>query len=257
MKIDVQKQVAIITNAARGIGGAIAKVLLENGATVYIADTIDGEGDRMAGELRELGICRYFHVDVTRSDEIDEFIKTVRKACGRIDIMVNNVGVEVGSAGVDIQHIADNDWDMLVDVNMRGVFYCCRAVSKVMIEQHYGRIVNLSSVLGIVPMRKEIASVTADAGLQNLTKALSLELGGYDICVNGVAVGSISADGRADKNQNLSMRQMLSHVPLSRYGTFEDVANAVLFLCGRENGYITGHILTVDGGWTCGYHRDF
>jgi 3-oxoacyl-[acyl-carrier protein] reductase len=257
MKVDIQQQVAVVTDAARGIGKAIAKVLLENGAMVFITDILDGEGKQAARELSAFGKCRYFHVDITRADEVESFIKTVRDECGRIDIMVNNAGANVGSGCVNVEHFIDKDWDRLIDVNLKGVFYCCRAISKVMIEQRSGRIINVGSVLGSIPARKQIAFIAANAGLQNMTKALSLELGTYEISVNGVAIGSIAVDSSPSDAKNSPMAQMLSHVPLSRFGRAEDVANAVLFLCGKESSYITGHILTVDGGWTCGYHRDF
>jgi 3-oxoacyl-[acyl-carrier protein] reductase len=257
MKIDIQQQIAVVTDAARGIGKAIAKVLLENGAMVFIADILDGEGEQAAKELSAFGKCRYFHADITRADEVENLVKSVRNECGRIDIMVNNAGANVGSGGVNVDRFTDTDWDRLIDVHLKGVFYCCRAISKVMIEQRSGHIINIGSVLGSIPARKQIAFAAANAGLQNMTKALSLELGMYNICVNGVAIGSIAVDNSVGEDKNSPMAQMLSHVPLSRFGTAEDVANAVLFLSGKESSYMTGHILTVDGGWTCGYHRDF
>ncbi|MDO8303793.1 MAG: SDR family NAD(P)-dependent oxidoreductase [Sedimentisphaerales bacterium] len=257
MKVDIQRQVAVVTNAAKGIGKAVAKVLLENGATVFIADVSDGDGERTARELSALGTCRYVHADVTRANEVDSLVNIVRDECGRIDIMVNNAGINAGVDGVTVDHIADKDWDRLIAVNLGGAFYCCRAISRVMIEQRAGRIINIGSVLGSIPARKQIAFMAANAGSQNMTKALALELGTFGICVNGVAVGPIAVDGSQGDDKTSPMAQMLSHVPLSRFGTVEEVANAILFLCGKESGYITGHIMTVDGGWTCGYHRDF
>ena len=261
MKVDIKQQVAIVTGAAKGLGKAIAKVLLENGAAVFITDIIDADGRKAAKELSAFGKCRYFHMDVTRVDEVNSLITAVRNEFGRIDILVNNAGANVSSDHVNVEQFADEEWDKLIDVNLKGVFHCCRAVAKVMIEQQSGRIINIGSVLGDVPARKQIAFIAAEGGLHHMTKALAIELGQFGIQANGVAPGSIAMDinSLSDKDSPAAQlrERMLSHVPLGRFGTVEDITGSVLFLCGKESSYITGHILTVDGGWTCSYSRDF
>lgn len=264
MKVDLTDKVAVVTGAAGGIGKACARILLENSAKVVIADVKQEEGKRTAQEFSVMGTCRFIYTDVTSRESVDKLIASVISEFGRIDIFVNNAGINIGGKErVNIDEFSLQNWNKILAVNLTGVFYCSQAVSRVMIKQKCGRIINIGSVFGNVPARKQIAFIASKGGMHNMTKAMALELAPYGITVNGVAPGSILTEGTKKlfygKGANLAemAQRMLSHIPLGRSGDVEDIANAILFLSGKESKYITGHILTVDGGWTCGYTRDF
>ncbi|MFH0795833.1 MAG: 3-oxoacyl-ACP reductase family protein [Candidatus Omnitrophota bacterium] len=265
MRIDLKDKVAIITGGAAGIGKACAKLMLENSALVIIADINTEEGKKTITELSALGSCEFIRTDVSDQKSVGNLVEDVVNKYKRIDIIVNNAGININKAEdrVNIDQFVFEDWKNILDVDLNGVFYCSKAVSKVMIKQKSGRIINIGSVFGNVPARKQIAYVAAKAGVHNMTRAMALELAPYGINVNAVAPGSTLTEGTRmlfygdDAAQAEVAERMLSHIPLGRPGEPEDIANAVLFLSGEESNYITGHVLTVDGGWTCGYTRDF
>ena len=263
MQMDLTDRIVVITGAAGGIGKACAELMLENSAQVVIADINDQEGEKTAAELSDFGKCEFIRTDVSDRESVDNLIEEVAGRFERIDVLVNNAGVNVIRNRVNISDYSDEDWAWILGVDLYGVFCCSRAASRVMIKQKGGRIINMGSVLGSVPARNQIAYVAAKAAVHNLTKAMALELAPHGINVNAVEPGSILTEGtRAlfygkDAAQAEMVKQMLSHIPLGRPGDPVDIANAVLFLSGEESKYITGHVLTVDGGWTCGYTRDF
>ena len=265
MKVDLKDKVVVVTGAAGGIGKSCAKVMLENGAKVIIADITDEQGQRSAEELSSYGSCEFIYMDVTSEKSIEELIDKVVGEFGRIDIFVNNAGINVASdRRANIDSFPRDIWESILAVDLTGVFNCSKAVSKLMIKQQYGRIINIGSVFGNVPARKQIAFVAAKGGMHNMTKAMAMELAPFGITVNCVAPGSTVTEGTKklfygedDPVQADLAKRMISHIPLGRPGDVEDVAYAVLFLASNESKYITGHILTVDGGWTCGYTRDF
>jgi len=164
---------------------------------------------------------------------------------------------------VNIDQFPNSEWERILKVDLTGLFLVSRAGAQRMIPQHSGRIINISSVFGLVPARVQCAFVAAKAGVVNLTKAMALELGPQGILVNGIAPGSIMTEGTqklfygAEGKWNDRVAQMLAHVPLARPGTPAEIACAALFLADPENSYTNGHILVVDGCWTAGYHRDF
>lgn len=263
MKVDLGGKVAIITGGAGGIGRACARLMLENGASVILADINKEEGQRVEKELSCLGKCEFMKTDVSNKESVSHLMNEVLSKFKTIDILLNNAGINVVRNRVNIDEYSFEDWQRVIEVDLSGVFYCSKTVSQVMVKQKGGRIINIGSVFGTVPARKQIAYVAAKAGVHNLTKAMALELAPYGINVNAVAPGSTLTPateklfyGR-DAAQAEMAKRMLSHIPLGKAGEPEDVANAVLFLCGKESKYITGHILVVDGGWICGYTRDF
>ena len=263
MRIDLTDKVVIITGAATGIGKACATMMLKNSARVIIADVNEPEGKKTEAELSSLGECIFIHTDVSNSKSVENLVESVASKFKRIDIFVNNAGINVIRNRVNIDEYSLADWKEILEVDLNGVFYCSRAIARVMIKQKSGKIINIGSVFGNVPARKQIAYIAAKAAVHNLTKAMALELAPYGINVNAVAPGSILTQGTKelfygkDAAQAQMVQQMLSHIPLGCPGDPEDVANAVLFLSGEESKYITGHILVVDGGWTGGYSRDF
>jgi 3-oxoacyl-[acyl-carrier protein] reductase len=259
MKVDLKGRVAVVTGAAGAIGQSTALMLAENGATVAVNDLHDPEATCDA--IRQQGgKARGYTADVSNVSSVDSMISAIESDLGPIDIMVNNAGINVGKNRVPIHEFPDADWHKIISVDLDGVFFCSRAVSSRMVGRRKGTIINITSVLGIVPARLQCAFTAAKAGVANFTRSHALEVGKYGIRVNGIAPGSILTEGTRSmfySPENTQRDSMLSHIPLGAPGETEDIAAAVLFLAADDAKYITGHILVVDGGWTAGYTRDW
>ena len=257
MKVDLENQVALVTGAARGIGKAIADELAQNGARVVYADI-----DLAGAELAANGGAA-LRMDISNAVEVEQAVAGVLREFGRLDILVNNAGINTLHNRVNINEFPLEEWDKIIRVDLTGLFLVSREAAKIMVAQKSGRIINIASVVGLVPLRLQSAFVAAKGGVVNLTKSMALELGPQGVLVNGIAPGSILTDATRqlfygdDGNYKDSVQQLLDHIPLGRPGTPEEIAHAALFLAAPESSYINGHILTVDGGWTAGYHRDF
>ncbi len=260
MKVDLANRVALVTGAARGIGQAIADLLAANGALVYYSDVDAAEVERAAA--RSAGAVGV-QMDVRNQEQVQAVTQQIWRDRGRIDILVNNAGVNTLHHRVPIDQFPRDEWDRIVDVDLTGLYVVSHAVAGLMRSQNWGRIINISSVVGLVPLRLQCAFAAAKAGVVNLTKAMALELGREGITVNAVAPGSVLTEGTRqlfygdDGLFRDSVQKMLAHVPLGRPGTTEEIANAVLFLAAPEASYVNGAVLTVDGGWTAGYAREF
>jgi len=260
MKSDLTGQVSLVTGAARGIGQAIADRLASNGAQVMYTDVDVGGAQRAASRFAS---CQSFEMDVTNREQINSVIQRIVADCGRLDILVNNAGVNTLQHRVPIDEFPRHEWDRILSVDLSGLYQVSHAAARVMRSQGSGRIINIASIAGLVPLRLQCAFVAAKAGVVNLTKAMALELGPQGILVNGIAPGSTLTDGTKklfysdDGSFHDKVQQMLDHVPLGRPATTDEIAVAALFLAEPENSYMNGHILTVDGGWTAGYTRDF
>jgi NAD(P)-dependent dehydrogenase (short-subunit alcohol dehydrogenase family) len=253
MKSDLAGTVSLVTGAARGIGKAIADRLAANGSTVYYSD-------RDAVETGPGG--RALRLDVTSADDIAAAVGQVEAEAGRLDVLVNNAGINTLTHRVTIDQFPRTEWDRILAVDLTGVYEVSRAFVPLLRPQR-GRIINIASIVGLVPLRLQCAYVAAKAGVVNLTKAMALELGPDGILVNGIAPGSTLTDGTRklfygdDGLFRDSVRRMLDHVALGRPGEVDEIAIAAQFLADPENTYMTGHVLVVDGGWTAGYARDF
>src|SRR5438128_10362793 len=260
MKVDLNNKVALVTGAARGIGQAIADLLAENGASVIYRDVNFAEAKESAAKSAG---CKSMPLDVTDETQIEATIKAIVQEFGRLDILVNNAGVNTLSARVTIEQFPRSEWDRILNVDLTGVYLVSKAAGRVMVAQGAGRIINIASIAGLVPLRLQCAFVAAKAGVVNLTKAMALELGPRGVLVNGIAPGSTLTDGTRklfygdDGLFREAAQRMLDHIPLGRPGTVDEIAVAALFLADPDNSYMNGHILTVDGGWTAGYTRDF
>jgi 3-oxoacyl-[acyl-carrier protein] reductase len=259
MRCDLSGKVSLVTGAARGIGQAIADRLADNGSEVVYSDINEAE----AAAAAELKGAMSVRLDVTKSDEIATVIDRIVSEHGQLDILVNNAGVNTMAHRVTIDEFPRDEWDRILAVDLTGLYEVSRAASRVMRARGSGRIINIASIAGLVPLRLQCAFVAAKAGVVNLTRAMALELGPYGILVNGVAPGSTLTEGTRqlfygkDGSFHTQVQRMLDHVPLGRPATPDEIAVAVLFLADPENSYMNGHILTVDGGWTAGYTRDF
>ncbi len=259
MRVDLAGKVALVTGAARNIGKAIADALAANGARVAYTD-VDADGAAAAARAAG-GVA--FPLDVRDEAQAEAGVARVVRELGRLDILVNNAGVNTMAHRVTVDQFPRAEWDRILAVDLTGVFLLSKPAGRVMAEQGGGRIINIASIAGLVPLRLQCAFVAAKAGLINFTKAMALELGPRGVLVNAIAPGSILTEGTrqlfydAGGRFHANAQRMLDHVPLGRPGTPEEVAHAALFLAAPESGYVNGHVLTVDGGWTAGYTRDF
>ena len=261
MKADLSNKVALVTGAARGIGHATARLLADNGARVVVADLDEAAATAAAAGMAGAVALR---MDVSSATEVDAGVRKIQAQFGRIDILVNNAGINTMNHRVTIDQFPIEEWDRIMAVDLRGVFLVSRAVSAVMVAQRAGRIVNIASVLGLVPARLQCAYTAAKAGVINLTRTMAIELAPQGIAVNCVAPGSTlsAATEQLFYGQDAAMQEkaqrVLSHIPAGRPAQVEEVAQAILFFAAPENGYITGQILSVDGGWSAGgFLRDF
>jgi 3-oxoacyl-[acyl-carrier protein] reductase len=261
VQVNLTNQVALVTGAAQGIGRAIADALAANGARVVYAD-VNADGAVAAAKDRPGAIG--LRMDVTKSDEVRQAIAQATEQIGRLDILINNAGVNTLAHRVTIDEFPREEWDRILSVDLTGLFEVSRAAAQVMKQQRSGKIVNVASIAGLVPLRLQCAFVAAKAGVINLTKATALELASHGILVNAIAPGSTLTEGTRklfygeDGKFRDNVRRLLDHIPLARPGTVEEIAHAALFLAAPESSYITGHTLVVDGGWTAGgFARDF
>ncbi|MBM4038343.1 MAG: SDR family oxidoreductase [Planctomycetes bacterium] len=260
MRVDLNGKVALVTGAARNIGKAIADALAANGARVAYAD-IDLETAAQAAAASAGGTA--LRMDVTDQGEVEQGIAQVLGDLGRLDILVNNAGINTFLNRVTIEQFPFEEWERILKVDLDGLFLVSRAASQAMLRQKAGRIINIASVLGIVPARLQCAYVAAKAGVVNLTRAMAIELGPRGILVNCVAPGSVLTEGTkqlfyAPGGQfSDRVKTMLAHIPLGRPGTPDEIAQVVLFLAAPESSYVNGAIIPVDGGWLAGYIREF
>ena len=260
MQVDLKNKVALVTGAAQGIGRAIADTLAANGARVVYSDRYtDGLKD-IATDKGHLALP----LDVSDRTQIADTAKQVLDTCGRIDILVNNAGIGVKAADrKTVDEFPIESWDEMIAIDLTGVFLMSQAVSRAMKAAKSGRIVNIASVVGLIPLRLQSPYVAAKAGVVNLTRMMALELAPDGILVNAVAPGSTATDGwkkwihDASSAAQDQHARLMSHIPLGRPATTQEIANGVLFLAAPDNTYITGHVLTIDGGWTAGFARDF
>jgi len=264
MKVDLNGQVAIVTGGAQGIGRAIAEVLVSNGARIAIVDIDREAAERTARELAGTGNpCLALAGDVSEPGQMDKVVGQILDRMERIDILINNAGINTVRDRVPVHEYGLQDWDRILQVDLTGVFVTSRAVIPAMLRNRRGRIVNISSVAGLVPLRLQSAFVAAKAGVVNLTRSMALELGPQGILVNAVAPGSTLTQATEalfygpEGSFTEKAASLISHIPLGRPGRPEEIAHAVLFLVAPEASYINGSVLVVDGGWTAGYLREW
>jgi 3-oxoacyl-[acyl-carrier protein] reductase len=238
-------KIAMVTGAARGIGQAIAVKLAAEGADVAICDLDKEWLSETAGKITALGRrVECLAVDVSKADEVQGVIDQVEKAFGRIDILVNNAGITKDGF---LARMTEADWDAVLDVNLKGTFLFTKAVSRPMMKQRSGVIVNVASIIGLIGNAGQCNYAASKAGVIALTKSVAKELASRNIRANAVAPGFIQTKMTEKLPEDIK-KKMLEAIPLGRFGLPEDVANVVLFLASDAASYVTGQVLTVCGG---------
>ncbi len=239
-------KVAVITGSSRGIGAAIARRLAAEGARVVLNCHASVEAaEAVADEIRQAGgEALVVAADVSRSEEAQRLIQTTTAQWDRVDILVNNAGVTRDGL---LMTMKEADWDAVLNTNLKSVFHCCKAVTRAMLRQRSGRIINITSVVGIVGQAGQTNYAASKAGIIGFTKSLARELGSRGITVNCVAPGYIPT-ALTDVLPEELKQAILEQTPLKRLGQPEEVAAAVAFLASDEAAFITGHVLHVDGG---------
>lgn len=238
-------KVAIVTGASRGIGRAIALALASQGAKV-VASARNGEAlADLAEEIKAQGGDALAVVgDVALEDDANNLVKQAVEAYGQVDVFINNAGITRDGL---LLRMKNDDWDAVLDTNLKGAFLCTRAVAKVMSKQRSGRIINISSVVGEMGNAGQANYCASKAGLLGLTKSVARELARRNVTVNAITPGFITTEMTEDMTEK-AQEAMTEQIPLGRPGSAEDVANAVIFLASDQSAYITGQVLGVNGG---------
>ncbi len=236
--------VALVTGASRGIGRAIAATLAARGFVVVGTATTEAGAAAISDALAAYPVCRGIALNVTDGAAVDAAVEAIVKQHGGLQVLVNNAGITRDQLAMRMK---DDDWDAVLDTNLKAVFRASRAVLRPMMKQRYGRIVNITSVVGASGNAGQANYAAAKAGVAGMTRALARELGSRAVTVNCVAPGFIATD-MTDALPEAQKAALLAQIPLGRLGAAEEVAHAVAFLASRDAGYITGAELHVNGG---------
>ena len=243
--IDLSGKNALVTGAGRGIGREISLTLAGAGANVCICDIDLAAAQSTAAEVQALGkISAAFQCDVSDSSSIAGLFRSYCAKFGSMDILVNNAGITRDGL---ILRMKEEDWDLVLNCNLKSAFLCCKEAIRLMMKARYGKIINIASVVGIMGNAGQVNYSASKAGLIGLTKTLAREFATRNVCVNAVAPGFIQT-AMTDKLSPGDKEKLASQIPMQRLGTAREVANSVLFLASSLSDYITGHVVAVDGG---------
>jgi NAD(P)-dependent dehydrogenase (short-subunit alcohol dehydrogenase family) len=262
MKVDLKDRVVIVTGGGGAIGGAMCKQFAANGAKVVVAGrTLSSLEEVVEAIQANGGEAVAVVADVGDKESAAAMVEKTVEIYGRLDVLVNNAGINGGPEYRKPIHEYDDDlWQRIINVDLNGVYYCSKPSIKQMEKQGEGGcIINIGSIVGLTPLRLQCAFTAAKAGVFNLTKAMALELAPLNIRVNGIAPGSIMFEGtkKLFYSDPARAEAMLSHIPQKRPGEPDDIASMTCFLASDDAAYMTGSIIAIDGGWICGYTRDF
>ena len=242
-------KVALVTGAARGIGQATAVKLAQGGADIALCDLDQAWLSETAEKVQALGRrAETFAMNVAVAEDVTRAVAEVEKAFGRIDILVNNAGITKDGL---MMRMSEADWDNVLDINLKGAFLCTKAVSRIMMKQRAGAIVNVASIIGLIGNAGQCNYSASKAGVIALTKSVAKELAARGIRANAVAPGFIQTKMTDDLPAEVQ-KKMLENIPLKRFGSPDDVANVIAFLAGDEAAYVSGQVVTVCGGMVTG-----
>jgi 3-oxoacyl-[acyl-carrier protein] reductase len=244
MRVDLGGRVAVVTGSTRGIGRAIAGTLAESGAQVAVVGRDRTKAEAVASEIGAGDRARGFACEISEPASVAALIEEAERAFGCVDILVNNAGLTRDNI---LFRLKDDDWDAVLDANLRAAFVAIRAASRGMIKRRWGRIVNMASVVGIVGNKGQANYAASKAGLIGLTKSVAKELASRNVLANAVAPGFIETDMTAAMTPD-ARTALTAQIPLERLGTPADVAGIVAFLASDHAAYITGQVFVVDGG---------
>lgn len=241
----LSNQIAVVTGAGRGIGRAIALKFAAEGADVVCVSRTAENSEKVANEVRALGRKAWAHaVDVADAASVNAAAEKILADCGKVDILVNNAGVTRDGL---LMRMADADWDTVVNTNLKGAFLVTKAFCRAMIKARSGRIINISSVIGLIGNAGQCNYAASKAGLIGFTQSAAREFASRGITVNAIAPGFIETDMTAELNEALRTA-LLKQIPLGSFGNGDDIAGAALYLASPAARYVTGQVLTVDGG---------
>ncbi|MFH1406687.1 MAG: 3-oxoacyl-[acyl-carrier-protein] reductase [Candidatus Omnitrophota bacterium] len=241
----LKDKVTLVTGGARGIGKEIALLFARHGSHVAICDVSQNDLDMVKSEIEVLGVkAMGCAVDVTNAAEVEQMAEKILDKFKSIDILINNAGITRDALLVRMK---EDEWDKVIQVNLKGTFNCTKSVSKIMMKQRSGKIVSIASIIGQIGNFGQANYAASKAGIIGLTKSVAKELASRNIRVNAIAPGFIQTDMTAKLPEDVKAR-MLQQIPLGRFGQPLDVAKLALFLASDESGYITGQVIRVDGG---------
>lgn len=242
-------KVVLVTGSTKGIGYGIAMALARSGADVVVNSRNQEDCDQVAGEIRNLGRRSLgIAADITKLNAINKMVEVALQYFGRIDVLINNAGTAITRKAEDI---TEQDWDRVLNIDLKAVFFCSQAVGRFMIQQRKGKIINVASVLGLVGERQVLPYCVAKGGVIQLTRALALEWARYNIQVNALCPGYvITPMNEVDLSQEKIYNHIVGKTPLKRLAKIEDLVGGAIFLVSDASNYMTGQVLVIDGGWT-------
>jgi NAD(P)-dependent dehydrogenase (short-subunit alcohol dehydrogenase family) len=243
-------KVALITGGARGLGRTMAIALGEAGADIALAGRSRDVCEEAAREIADATgrTVRAFAADVTVGADVTRLAAEVTAACGSIDILVNNAGTNIRGT---IAQLSEQDWDAVIDTNLKGPFLCARAIGPQMVARGWGRVINMGSILSVIALPGRAPYASSKSGLVGLTRVLALEWAGSGVTCNAICPGPFATDmNRQLLNDPVAYQQFISRIPLGRWGELDELAGAVVFLASDASSYVTGSSVFVDGGWT-------
>lgn len=246
----IKTRVALVTGGSRGIGKAICLNFAKNNIRVAVNHSRPGSAEEVVDEIKSLGgFATSFQANISNENEVKKMISKTLMEFNHIDFLVNNAGISDQMLPLTEQNT--EKWQEIMNIHLKGTYLCSKEVSKYMIDQRFGKIVNISSIVGLAGFPMRTAYGPAKSAIVNLTKVLAIDLAPHKINVNAVAPGYIKTEMVENliKNKKLNQKRICKRIPLKRIGSCEDVANLVEFLCSEKANYITGETIVVDGGW--------
>ena len=249
MQFHLENKIAVVTGASKGIGAGIAMELALAGATLVLCARNTGELNALKAEIEKVkSTAHVFPLDVRSVNQIEEVFSSIHEQFGRIDILINNAGLGFNHAALDV---TETDWDEMMEVNLKGVFFCAQQAGKYMVEQGYGRIINMSSQASLVAIKDHAVYCASKGGVNMLTKVLALEWAEKGVTVNGIAPTFTYTPGTAERLDDPEyLANVLDRIPVKKVASIQDIAAAILYLAGPHSDMVTGSTLVIDGGWT-------